>query len=424
MLMSAAQIRRKILANAGWLGSERIVRSVTALVVVVWIARYLGPEQFGLLNYAQSLAYAVYPIATFGLTGVLVKDLAQSPESRDVWQSAALFIRVLTGSTAFILSLVLAAFLGDGDLVLLVGIIALAFLLTPADGLDAEFQAKMNNRPVVLLKLLVFAGSTAFKVLAIVLGAGVYWFAGIMTLEVALIAFGSLILLSRLYGIWVFRLDRAALKMMVVQGLPMMGLALLGGIYVRIDQILLGLLSGYDMVGEYAAAWKLVEAGGYVPTILLASLAPVLATQYAESVDLYRRRYAEGFCFVFWLVLCGCLGVFLLSPWLIDLLFSHQYLQAAAILRVLVWSVLLTVFNLFSMQWAINHRKGRIVWEMTLVGLLSCVALCFFLVPRYGGLGAAIAVVLSQAIGYLGYGWCRQDGREILKIQFKALAFR
>ena len=83
--MNAAQIRRKILANAGWLGSERIVRSVTALVVVVWIARYLGPEQFGLLNYAQSLAYAVYPIATFGLTGVLVKDLAQSPESRDVW---------------------------------------------------------------------------------------------------------------------------------------------------------------------------------------------------------------------------------------------------------------------------------------------------------------------------------------------------
>lgn len=422
--MSRGQIRRKILANAGWLGAERIVRSATALFVVVWIARYLGPEQFGLLNYAQSLAYAVYPIATFGLTGVLVKDLVQSPQNRDVWQSAALFIRFLAGSAAFILSLVLAATIGDMHLVLLVGIIALAFLLAPADGLDAEFQARMNNQPIVILKLLVFAGSTAFKVLAIVLGAGVYWFAGIMTMEVVMIAFGSLALLSRLYGTWAYRLDRFALKEMVLQGLPMMCLALLGGIYVRIDQILLGMLGSYDMVGEYAAAWKLVEAGSYVPNILLASLAPVLATQYAESVALYQRRYAEGFCFVFWLVLCGCLFVFLVSPWLIDLLFSHRYLQAVPILRVLVWSVLLTVFNLFSMQWAINHRKGRIVWEMTGVGLLFCVGLCFILVPSYGGLGAATAIVLSQVIGYLGYGWCREDGREILKIQLKALVFR
>lgn len=119
--------------------------------------------------------------------------------------------------------------------------------------------------------------------------------------------------------------------------------------------------------------------------------------------------------------MCAC---FLLAPWLIDWLFGHRYLQAAVILRILVWSVLLTVFNQFSMQWAINHRKGRIVWEMTLVGLLFSIALCFLLVPAYGGLGAATAIVLSQAIGYLGYGWCRQDGREILKTQFKALVFR
>lgn len=422
--MGKSNIRRKILTNVGWLGSERIVRSATALFVVVWIARYLGPEQFGLLNYAQSLAYAVYPIATFGLTGVLVKDLVESPQCRDVWQSTALFIRLLSGSAAFILSLVLAAYFGDIDLVILVGIIAVAFLFTSADGLDAEFQARMNNRPVVILKLLVFAGSTAFKVGAIVFGAGLYWFAGIMTFEVVLIAFGSFILVSRLYGMWTFRLDKAALKAMVVQGLPMMALALLGGIYVRIDQILLGMLSGYDMVGEYAAAWKLVEAGCYVPNILLASLAPVLAKQYAESVSLYRQRYAVGFRFVFWLVLSGCALVFLLAPWLIDWLFGHRYLQAAVILRILVWSVLLTVFNQFSMQWAINHRKGRIVWEMTLVGLLFCIALCFLLVPAYGGLGAATAIVLSQTIGYLGYGWCRQDGREILKTQFKALVFR
>ena len=423
-MMIKGKTGRKILANASWLVLERIVRSATALFVVIWIARYLGPEQFGLLSYAQSLAYAVYPIATFGLTGILVKDLVQNPQNRDVWQSAALFIRFLAGTAAFILSLALAATVGDMHLVLLVGIIALAFLVTPADGLDAEFQARMNNQPIVVLKLIVFVGSTVFKMLAIVLGAGVYWFAGIMTLEVVMIAFVSLALVSRLYGLWVYRLENFALKDMVQQGLPMMCLALLGGIYVRIDQILLGMLGSYDMVGEYAAAWKLVEAGIYFPNILLASLAPVLATQYVESRSLYERRYAEGFRFVFLLVLCGCLFVFLVAPWLMDLLFSHRYQQAAPILRVLVWSALLAVFNLFAMQWAINHRKGRIVWEMTAVGLLLCIGLCLILIPTHGGLGAAIAIVLSQVIGYLGYGWCREDGREILKIQFKALAFR
>lgn len=419
------QVKGKlILANAAWLGIERVVRSATALLVVVWIARYLGPEQFGLLNYAQSLAYALYPIATFGLTGVLVKDLVQSPNSRDVLQSAGALIRLCGGVFALVLCLLLASQLGNGDLVLMVGIVAFAFLFTPADGFDSELQAHMNNRPAVLVKLLVFAASTVFKVLAIILGATVYWFAGIMTLEVVLIAFGMAFLVSKLYGIWTLRIDRSAFMTLIRQGWPMLFLALLAGIYLRIDQILLGALSGYERLGEYAAAWKLVEAGSYVPNILLASLAPVLAAQYAESKELYENRYALGFRWVFWVVLIGCSMVFILAPWLIDLLFRHQYLQAATILRVLVWSVLLMVFNLFAMQWAINHQKGRVVWEMTLVGLLSCVLLSFLLVPTYSGLGAAIAVVISQIIGYLVYGWCRPDGREILKIQFKSLAFR
>ncbi len=419
--MSKLSAKRSILANAGWLGIERLVRSATALFVVVWIARYLGPEQFGLLNYAQSLAYAFYPIATFGLAGVLVKDLVQHPNSRDLLQSAGMLIRFCGGILAVILCLLLASLLGNGDLVLMVGIIALAFLCTPADAFDAELQAHMNNREAVLVKLLVFAASTLFKVLVIILGASVYWFAGVMTLEVVLIGLAMAFLVLKLYGMWVFRIDPSAVMALLRQGWPMLFLALLGGIYLRIDQILLGALSGYEHVGEYAAAWKLVEAGSYVPNILLASLAPVLAAHYAESKELYRSRYAVGFRWVFWVVLIGCSTVFILAPWLVDLLFKHQYLQAATILRVLVWSVLLMVFNLFAMQWAINHQKGRVVWEMTLVGLLSCVGLSFILVPMYSGLGAATAVVCSQIIGYIIYGWCRPEGRKILRIQFKAI---
>ena len=88
---------RSIVFNAGWLGIERIVRAATSFMVVVWIARTLGPELFGTLNFAQSIVVGLVPLVTMGLNPVLVRDLVQHPDKRDSLLASAVLLRLGVG---------------------------------------------------------------------------------------------------------------------------------------------------------------------------------------------------------------------------------------------------------------------------------------------------------------------------------------
>ena len=60
---------RHIIHNAGWLLIDRVLRLVLGVAVGIWIARYLGPARYGVLNYAVAFAGAFGTLATLGLGG-------------------------------------------------------------------------------------------------------------------------------------------------------------------------------------------------------------------------------------------------------------------------------------------------------------------------------------------------------------------
>lgn len=65
----------KYFKNTSWLFGEKILRMIMALFVGVWVARYLGPEKFGLLSYAQSFVALFSVVASLGLDGLVVREL-------------------------------------------------------------------------------------------------------------------------------------------------------------------------------------------------------------------------------------------------------------------------------------------------------------------------------------------------------------
>ena len=74
---------RKYFANTSWLLGERVLRMIISLFVGIYVARYLGPERFGLLSYSVSFVWLFSSLASFGLNNILVRELVQSPEQRN-----------------------------------------------------------------------------------------------------------------------------------------------------------------------------------------------------------------------------------------------------------------------------------------------------------------------------------------------------
>ena len=82
---------KKYFANTGWMFGEKIVRLVLTFFVGIYIVRYLGPEQFGLLGYALGFVGLFSTISTLGLDGIVTRELVKTPDKKDVLLEPLLF---------------------------------------------------------------------------------------------------------------------------------------------------------------------------------------------------------------------------------------------------------------------------------------------------------------------------------------------
>jgi len=89
---------KKYAANASWVMAEKILRMFMGLFVGIWVARYLGPEDFGLLSYAQSFVFLFVTIATLGLDGIVVRELVKNEAKRDVLIGTAFILKLIGAS--------------------------------------------------------------------------------------------------------------------------------------------------------------------------------------------------------------------------------------------------------------------------------------------------------------------------------------
>ena len=135
---------QKIIANFGWLVADKILRMIVGLFVGVWVARYLGPQQFGLWNYATAFSSLFISFAALGLDGIVVRELVKRPGSQNELLGTA-FILKLIGAfvtllvTIFVITLIR---IGDNLTLWLVGISAAGFIFQSINVIDFLFSGK------------------------------------------------------------------------------------------------------------------------------------------------------------------------------------------------------------------------------------------------------------------------------------------
>ncbi|RQW79919.1 MAG: flippase, partial [Methylococcus sp.] len=357
---------RRILTNIGWLGLERLIRSATALLVTVWIARHLGPGDFGQLNIAQAVVAAAMPIASYGLSGILVRDLVREPGTRDELLSAALLLRVCGIGLASVVTLVYARFFAQvqSEQTTLILILSTSFLSLLADTVECDYQARLQNGYLVAIKTGFFGVSTILKIILLLNKSSVLAFAWVMASESLLIALGLWVLARVQHRGFTLRPSRVMLMRLLRQGWLFFWVAILGSVYRRLDQLMLGYLSDPQQVGVYSAAWKLLEAISYGPYLAMTALAPALAAAHRDSPAAFRTNFMQATRWLFWplagISLLGMLAARLLIP----LGFGQHYEAAIRLFEVLVWVLPVYALHLLGIQWATNeHRAGYLVGQ-------------------------------------------------------------
>jgi O-antigen/teichoic acid export membrane protein len=368
------------------------------LFVGVYVARYLGPERFGVLSYAMSVVVLFSALSSLGLNGILVRELVNFPKKRDEFLGTAFILKLAGSGLVLILLSITLYFMGDDrQSNLMIFIIAAGLIFQPFNVIRFYFEANVLAKFIAVSQITSLVVVSVAKLVFIWLGLPLIYFASAVLIESLVLAIGlSVVYFKQKLNIFNWQFSFKAATGLLKDSWPLILSAIAISIYMRIDQVMIKHMLNDEAVGQYAAAVRLSEAWYFIPMIITASLFPAILNAKKVSQELYYKRLQKLYDLMVWVAIAIALPMTLLSGWIVNLLYGEQYNQAGSVLMIHIWAGVFVFMGVASGKWYLAENFNRLNLRKTVSGGIVNILLNTILIPKYGIIGAACATIFSQ----------------------------
>jgi len=374
------------------------------LLVTVWVARFLGPKQFGLLSYALAYSALFGPIAGLGLNEIIVRDLVRDPESANSTLGSAFVLQTLGSLTAIFLIVTTLLFVRPNDdlALLAVCVLSLSTLFKSSEVAKYWFESQVQSKYSVWVENGSFCALSLVRIGLIYMNAPLMAFVWAAVIESAVIAVGLMIVYTRYGGhLRHWHPNYARARALLSDSWPLILSSVAIMIYMRIDQIMIASILGDAAVGIYSAAVRISEVWYFIPMAIAASVFPIILESKVQSEKLYYQRLQRLYDLMAILAVSVALLTTFTSSWIVSLLFGNDYQQAAPVLTVYVWAGVFVALGVARGKWLLAENLQHIgYWYVGLAMIVNVIG-NLILIPVYGAIGASLATVVSQATAAL-----------------------
>lgn len=389
--------------NTIWMFLEQILRMIAGLFVGIWVARYLGPSQFGIFSYALAFTAIFSGIAKLGLDGIVIRELVKYPEKKDIYLGTAFWLKVIGGIITFGV-MIIATKLTSNDLItnVYILIIASGIIFQSFEVIDFYFQSKVLSKFVSICKMIQLLLSSILKIYLVLSGAGLLWFVLVSLFDQISLAISLwLAYRSQKIGSFFRSFDLITGVGLLKDSWPLILSSLMVMIYMRVDQVMIKEMLGEREVGLYSAALKLSEVWYFVPMIITSSLFPAILSAKKQSQDLYYMRLQQLYDMLTLMSISIAVSMTFLSDWIVSLLYGAQFDRAGSVLMIHIWSGVFVFLGVARSCWVLSENLQMYSFIYLLVGLVVNIICNFMFIPIYGINGAALATLLAQCFGTL-----------------------
>lgn len=417
---------RRYASNTSWMLSEKLLRLISGVLVGIWVARYLGPQQFGVFSYVLAFVALFSSIAKLGLDSIVVRDLINEPLKKDIYLGTAFWLK-LCG--AFIsLGMVGIALLFTSNTAttnIYIWIVASGIVFQAFEVIDFYFQSKVLLKFVSICRLMQLIVSSLARIYLVVSGAELFWFVVVTCID-------QITLAVSLYFVYRYQNNRDFLsrfnvnvaRKMLAHSWPLIFSGFVVTLYMRIDQIMIKEILGEKEVGLYSAAVRLSEVWYFVPILITQSLFPAIVGAKKINEELYILRLQRLYTFMLWISLMIALPTALASNWIINFLYGAEFSEAGKILMIHTWAGVFVSLGVVSSSWLVSENMQKIALYRTLAGAITNVVLNFYFIPLWGIVGAAYATVISYMVAGFLFDLLSQKTRIMFVMKINALFLR
>ncbi len=393
---------QKVAKNTGIVLAGDVVFRLVSLVVIIYLARYLGTAGFGKYNFVFAYLAFFGVIADLGLQSIIVRDLARNPEMAPNLIGNAYFIRLILTVLAVVLSIVVITLMSyPPDTTTYVCIAAFTLLfISFSDFYATIFQANLKMEYTTIVKLI-------FKFLSAGLILWIIFIHGTLIQVMIALVFSEMIktslsyIFSRKFVRPRFKIDFGLWKYLFREALPIALSSVIGIIYFRIDIVMLSMMIGDAEVGLYSAAYKLSEPLFLIPAALTISLFPVMSVLFKTSKEGLFKSYRLSFKYLFIIMLPIAIGTTLIADKVILLIYGTDFVDSAIALKILIWTLIFVPINRLFGNLLIAIGKQKLHTITMALSAIGNIILNIILIPVMSFIGASIATVMTSIVVFI-----------------------
>ena len=392
-------LHSKVTKNAGWLIGGKIIQMVINLIVGLITARYLGPSNYGLINYAGAYTAFFSSFCTLGINSVIVKEFVDNPDKTGEIIGTTLGMRAVSSflSALAIIGISFFADAGEPTTILVVALSTIGMVFQIFDTFNYWFQSRLQSKTTAIVTLIAYVATSIYKVVLLVLKKPVTYFAFSTSVDYICIAVLLLISYKKYKGTKLsFSKDygKELLKKSAHFILP----GLMVAIYGQTDKIMLKHMISDTEIGYYSTAVSLCNMWCFVLAAIIDSLYPPIMEAFKTDREEFDRKNKILYAIVFYLSVFVSVIFTIFGSFIVNLLYGKEYAGAVAPLRVITWYTAFSYLGVARNAWIVCLNKQKYLKHLYLSAAIANVGLNVLFIPMWGATGAAVASLSAQII--------------------------
>lgn len=412
--------KSKFFSNIGWLVGGKIVNMLLQFLVSLATARYLGPSNFGTINYVAAYVSFFSSIASLGLAVIVIREisLGRGDNNEIIWTSIILRFITAILSTVSVVSLMYITNKDDPTIVLIAVLESISIIFSAFDTINYYFQATLRAKWGSIAGVLAYIGMSLYRIYLLATGADIVWFAFATSTDMIFLTGFLMFFYIRIEGFHV-KFNWSLGKRLLKQSYHYLIAGLITILYAQIDRIMLGNMLDSASVGHYSAALSISHLWSLVPSALIQSFTPVLYETAQKERELYLRRLRQSYAIIFWMNAAYSVFIMIFAEPVIGLLYGKDYMAAASALRIVVWYYGFSTMATLNQVYLANDNKNQYINRFCFSGMVLNIILNFVMIPQWGINGAALATLLTHIVIQLVMPYLYKDTREIAQCTIK-----
>ena len=390
-------MKSKEVKNAGWLIIGKIIQMGINFFVGILTARYLGPSNYGLINYAAAYVAFFFSVCTLGINSIVVKEFIDNPSKEGEILGTSLSLRGISSVFSAITIVAISFVLDSNEPItkIVVALYTISLVFQIFDMFNYWFQSRLQAKYTAIASLIAYSITAIYKIILLATNQPVTLFAlstSVDYISIALILFyfykkegGKKLSFSFKYG-------KSLLKKSYHFILP----GLMIAVYGQTDKMMLKHMINEREIGYYATAVSLCSVWCFVLSAIIDSVNPSIMKSYQDNEKSFIKYNKMLYFIVFYVSIFVSLMFTIFGKLIIQILFGEAYLPTVAPLRIITWYTAFSYLGVARNAWIVCKDRQRYLKYLYFSSAVLNVILNILFIPKYGAVGAAIASLISQ----------------------------